>query len=141
MSYLRLNPDAGDNQTLNVPKFASVSAMPTRTTGTDAGTFTGLALAATLSKVAIDGGAAVDITPIALADGTGLAINPAFAAAAQRAIAEVMIAAGYTDIDNLTVAIAIVDATPDTFTVTITHTGEATLTSVYIGADKTLTRT
>ena len=141
MSYLRLNPDAGDNQTLNVPKFASVSAMPTRTVGTDAGTFTGLALSATLSKVAINGGTAVDITPIALADGTGLAINPAFAAAAQRAIAAEMIAAGYTDIDNLTVGIAIVDATPDTFTVTITHTGEATLTSVYIGATKTLTRT
>jgi len=141
MSYLRLNPDAGDNQTLNVPKFASVSAMPTRTVGTDAGTFTGLALAAEMTKVSINGAANVDITAIPL--GVGGAINPAFKAAAQRAIAAEMIAAGYTDIDNLAVGISLDTApTPDTFTVTISQTGEATLTSVYIGgATKTLTRT
>ena len=143
MSKVRDNTNAPATNAFKLPREMQPLATDQGTAGTDTGTFTGIALAATMTKITING-VTQDITAIPLADGTGLAINPEFEGLAQAAIADALnanAAQEYIENDNITVALTIVDATPDTFTVAITQRGRGTVTSVYIGgATKTLSR-
>ena len=134
MSYYRANPSASSTNALMFPAVSTPSGT-SKTVGTDTGTKNSIAINATLTAVSIDG---TSYTYTAL----GLTA-PVFTVAAETSgqidadvtdfIVAAMLAAGYTNIDNLSVTVTNAGGTPNVFTCAITHTGEATLTSFTIG--------
>ena len=122
-SLKRANPSAADTNVMTLP------TTETTTKSKSTVTVTGLNLdgSATLSSATI-GGVVTAITPVAI-----LTSSTENEGLWQKALGAALFANGYIQNDDISVKFTLVDASPDTYTVTVTIVAEVAVSSLTIG--------